>query len=76
MMMIIIIIKEEPQQSALKGTISLGDEEKGKDRKTRKRRSEEKVVSFTSASVLPPRKWEAVTQGGTRGLDHPTRRRT
>ena len=30
-------------------------------------RSEEKVGSFSSAFILPGRKWEAVTQGGTRG---------
>ena len=40
-------------------------EEKRNDRKSRKSRSEEKAVGFSSASVFPARKWEAVTQGGT-----------
>ena len=55
--------------------ISLGGQEKKKDRKTRKGRSEEKVVGFSSASLFPTRKWESVTQGGTRGIDHLMRRR-
>ena len=58
---IIIINNEE----ALKGTISLGVKEERKDRKTRKRRREEKLVGFSSASLFPTRKREAVTQGGT-----------
>ena len=41
-----------------------------------KSRSEEKVVSFRSASLFPARKRETVNQGGTRKVDHPTRRRT
>ena len=49
---------------------------KRKDRKIRKSRSEEKVVGFTSTSLFPARKWEAVTQGETRDVDHPIRRRT
>ena len=36
--------------------------------KSQKSRSEEKVVSFSSASLFPARKWEAVTQGGTREM--------
>ena len=36
-----------------------------KDRKTQKSRIEEKVDGFTSASLFPTRKQEAVTQGGT-----------
>ena len=36
-----------------------------KDRKTRKSRSEEKVVGFSSVSLFPAKKREAVTQGGT-----------
>ena len=62
---IIIIIKEQPQQAALKSTISLGVQEKRKDRKTQKSRSEEKVVGFSSASLFPARKREAVAQGGS-----------
>ena len=54
----------------------LGGQEKRKDRKTRKSKSEEKVVSFSSAYLFPARKYEVVTQGGTRGIEHPTRRRT
>ena len=27
------------------------------------------MVGFSSASLFPPRKWEAVTLGGTRGKD-------
>ena len=34
------------------------------------------MVGFSSAPLFPTRKWEAVTQGGTRGIDHPTWRRT
>ena len=30
-----------------------------------KSRSKEKVVGFSLALLFPPRKWEAVTQGGT-----------
>ena len=41
-----------------------------------KSRNEEKVVGFSSAFLFPGRKQEAVTQGGTRGIDHPIRRRT
>ena len=37
---------------------------------------EEKVVGFSSASLFPARKLETVTQGGTKGIDHLTRRRT
>ena len=47
-----------------------------KDRKTHKSRSEEKVVFFISASLFPPRKQEADKQGGTRGINHPTQKRT
>ena len=42
-----------------------GGEEKRKGRKTRKSKSEEKMVGFSSASLFPARKREAVTQGGT-----------
>ena len=73
---IIIIIKELSQQAALRGTISLGCREKRKYRKARKSRSEEKVVGFSSVSLYPARKREAVTQGGTREIDHPMRRKT
>ena len=48
--------------------------QKRKDRKTKKSRSEEKVVGFSSAFLFPARKWEAVTQSGTRGRDYLARR--
>ena len=44
--------------------------------KTRKNRSEEKGVGFSSPSLFPARKWKAVIQGGTREIDHLTWRRT
>ena len=34
------------------------------------------MVGFSSVSLFPARKREAFTQGGTRGIDHPTRRIT
>ena len=33
-------------------------------------------MGFSSASLFPTRKWEAVTHGGTRRIDHPTQRIT
>ena len=56
--------------------MSLGSQEKRKDRKTRKYRSAEKVVGFSSVSLFPAKKREEVTQDGTRGIDNSTRRRT
>ena len=44
---------------------------KRKARKTWKSRREEKVVGFSLASLYPAKKLEAVTQGRTRGIDHP-----
>ena len=67
---IIIIIKEQPQQAALKGTISLWVQEKRKDMKTQKSKNKEKVVGFNSASLFLARKLEVVTQSGARGIDH------
>ena len=49
----------------------MGGQEKRKDRKTHKSRGEEKGVGFSSTSLFPARKREAVTQDGTRGIDHP-----
>ena len=63
---IIIICKGvTPAGSTQTYYIAGGGQEKRKDRKTRKSRSEEKMVGFISASLFPTRKWEAVTQGGT-----------
>ena len=47
-----------------------------KEKKSRKSRSEEKVVGFSSAFLFPAMKREAVTQGVNRGIDHLPRRRT
>ena len=54
----------------------LGGQEKRKDKKTRKSKSEGKMVNISLASLFPARKQEAVTQGGTRGIDYLTRRGT
>ena len=53
-----------------------GDEEKMKDGKTRKSRSEEKVVGFSSTSLFLARKRKAVTHGAIRVIDYPTRKKT
>ena len=50
----------------LKYAISLG----GQKDENRESRSEEKMVSFSSASLFTARKRETVNQGGTRGIDH------
>ena len=55
----------------------MGEEEKNRKQKgeqkkqTGKSSSEEKGVCFSSASLFAVRKQEAVTQGGTREIDHP-----
>ena len=44
-----------------------------------KSRNEEKVAGFSSASLFPAKKRDAVTHGGTMepgGIDHLTRRKT
>ena len=56
------------------GEISLGVQEKGKDMETKKKKIEEKVVGFSSASPFLIKKWEAVTKvetwnQGDRSLD-------
>ena len=43
----------------------LGIQEKRKERKNQKSRSEEKVEGFSSGFLFPSRKQEAVTKGGT-----------
>ena len=60
-----MLLRSNPQQAALQGAISLGGQEKRKDSKTRKSRSEEKVTGFSSAFLFLARKRESVTQGGT-----------
>ena len=67
-----LLLLSDPQQAALKGTVLLyrwGLRRRWKIGKTPKSRSEERVVGHSSASLLPARKREAVTQGRTRGLD-------
>ena len=49
-------------------TVTERTTEEGDDRE-RKNKEEEKVVGFSSASLLSTRKWEAVTQGGNQ-RDH------
>ena len=41
---------------------------KRKDWKTQKSRSKQNVVCFSSASLFPTRKWEAVNQGAAMEL--------
>ena len=53
----------------------MGIRRKGKTGK-QKSRNKENVVGFRPASLFPSRKWEAVTQGGTRGIDHLMQKRT
>ena len=59
----------------LRSNPTLGGQEKRKDKKTWKSRNEEKVVGFSLVSLFPAKKREVVTQGGTRGIDHPMRRK-
>ena len=54
----------------------MGGQKKRKDKKTRKSRSEEKMVGFISTSLFLTRKREAVTKDGTRRIYHPMGRRT
>ena len=53
------------------GALSLreggGRFEKRKDRKTLKIRNEEKITSFSSASLFPARKWQAIIRVETKG---------
>ena len=69
----IYIIEEEPHQAAFKSAVSLEGQEKRKDRKTRKIGGKREWWVLAS---LPARKREAVTQSGTREMEHPTRRKT
>ena len=54
----------------------VGGQEYRKDCKTWRSRSEEKGVCFSSASLILARKWESVTQSGTRGTDNLMWRKT
>ena len=56
------VMKEVKMGMGRMGVTFLEDE---KEWKSRKSRSEEKVVGFSSASLFPARKREAVAQGGT-----------
>ena len=58
------------------GNISLEGQEKRKEKKKWKSRSEEKVVGFSLSFLFPTRKWEAFTQGGTKWIDLLKQRRT
>ena len=71
---IIYILSSKPSRQHSRALLE--GQEKRKDRKTQKSRNEEKVVGFSSSSLLPARKPEAVTQGGTRRIDNLTWRRT
>ena len=53
----------------------LGDQEKRKNMETWKKKSEEKVVDFSSASLFPIRKRVVVTHDRNRRIDNPTRRK-
>ena len=64
------ILKPPAHRNYIAGVTRIGKTGKQKSR------SESKVIGFSSASLFPERKWEAVTQGRTRGTDHSTRRRT
>ena len=48
----------------------------GAKEKRNRSRSKEKMAGFSSASLFTVRKWEAITQGGTRGIDNLVQRRT
>ena len=69
-----ILLKSNPRRQHSKGQ-ELKGQEKRKDRKVWYSRSEEKVLDFSSVSLFPARKRKTVTQGGTRGIDHSTRRK-
>ena len=72
----IYILLRSNSSRQLKGSISLGGQEKSKGRKTRKSRSEKKVVSFSSASLFSARKRGAVTRAGIRVIYHQKWRKT
>ena len=72
---VLLLLRINPGRQHSKGLYRWGSRER-KDTKEWRSRSEEKVVGFSSASLFYAGKREAVTQGGTREIDHWTRRRT
>ena len=68
---ILFLLKSNPNSQHSKAICCWGIRRRRK-RKALKSRSEEKVLGFSSASLFPISiwKWEAVTQGGTRGIDY------
>ena len=61
------------QRYYIAGVGGSGEEERQEIREVGVKR---KCKVFCSASLIPVRKREAVNQGGTRGIDHPTGRKT
>ena len=62
---ILLLLRSNPGGHHLKVLYRQGGQEKRKERKIWKSRSEEKVVGFSSPSLFSARKEEAVTQGKT-----------
>ena len=75
LLLLLLLSRSDPNMQHSKVLYRWGVQEKRKERKTQ-RRSEEKVVGFRSDSLFLSRKREAVTQGVTKGIDHPMRRRS
>ena len=73
---ILLVLLSNPSRHHSNALYRWGVRRGGKTGKHKKSRSKEKVVFFSSASLYTARKWEAVTQGITGGIDHPTRRKT
>ena len=66
----LLLLRSNPSRQQSKVLYRWGVRRRGKTGKHRKV-GEKKVMGFSSASLFPERKWKAVTQGGTRGIDHP-----
>ena len=62
---ILLLLRSNPTRQHSK-VPNIAEGQKRKDWKTRKSRHGEKVVGFSLASLLPARKREADTQGGTK----------
>ena len=73
---LLLLLKSNPSRQHSNALYHWGVRRRGETEKTQKGRSEEKVVCFSLASPFPARKRETVTQDGTRGIDHPKRRKT